>query len=74
MDYSCEVDDMNEKLMDKETHRELYELFEDAVYVDLDEKLLEIKYGWPEMSFKRIGVEKTSKGKLKVFVEDYNDH
>lgn len=73
MDFNCEVDDMNAKLMSSETHRELYELFENNIYMDFDEKLLEIKYGWPEMSFNRIGVEKTSKGKLKVFVENYHD-
>ncbi len=74
MNYSSEVDDMNKKLMDAETHRELYELFEDNMYIDLDEKLLEIKYGWPDMSFNRIGVERASRGKLKVFVENYDDH
>ena len=47
--YDTDTEDINEKLMDAETFKELYELFENNIYMDLDEKVLDIKYGWPDM-------------------------
>ena len=74
MNYTCEVDGMNEKLLDPETFRELYELFENNMYYEFDDRTIELKYGWPELSFSRLAVERTGRGKLKISSEDYTSY
>lgn len=55
--------------IDREIWEQVMELYEGNLYAP-DEKLLEIKYGWPERGANAFGVRKTKKGKLEVYVEE----
>lgn len=70
IDYEC--DHMNEEIIDEDSWTEIKELYSDNLCPDLDEKIVENKYGWPERGGIILGVEKIGKGKLKVFTEDYD--
>ena len=71
-DLDEDVYDYNTLVMDKETIKEVYELFYNNMECVPDEKIIEIKYGWPELSYNILSVEKT-RGKLNVVVENYRE-
>lgn len=68
-----DVSDINSYHLNDETMREVYELFHHCLDCVPSEEALEIKYGWPELTYCALGVKRGARGKLEVFVEEYRE-
>lgn len=71
-DINWEVHDKNLEIISEDILNKIYDLHIDNIYFDINEREIEILYGWPEMKIELLGVQKNKKGKLEVFFENYD--
>lgn len=70
INYDCES--MNQECIEDEDWEQITELYSDNLCPDLDEKVIENKFGWPDRGGIILSVERGPKNKLKVVTEDYD--
>ena len=63
---------MNQECIEDEDWEQITELYSDNLCPDLDEKVVENKFGWPDRGGIILSVERGPKNKLKVVTEDYD--
>ena len=69
--FNTEVYTINLKEMDKEVLDEIWELH-DASIPHLEDKEVELAYGWSDDYVELLGVRKNKKGKLETFTIPYD--
>lgn len=70
IDYDCES--MNQECIEEDDWEQISELYSDNLCPDLDEKVVENKFGWPDRGGIILSVERGPKNKLSVVTEDYD--
>lgn len=69
--FNEDVYSHNAKEMDEDVLDEIYELYQKNIPT-LEDKEVELAYGWPDDGIELLGVRKNKKGKLETFTTDYD--